>query len=76
MRMLSLICATLLLVGLVGCSKKDGPVVVTPEMEAQQKQAEREVHEAESAMQKRQKPSRAATVDEEESAMQRRQAGR
>jgi hypothetical protein len=45
-------------------------------MEAQQKQAEREVHEAESAMQKRQKPSRAATVDEEESAMQRRQAGR
>jgi hypothetical protein len=76
MRILSLICAALFMVGLVGCSKKDGPVVVTLEMEAQQKQAEKEVHDAESAMQKRQKPSRAPTVDEEESAMQRRQAGR
>jgi hypothetical protein len=76
MRMFSLICAAFFMVGLVGCSKNDTPVVATPEMEAQQKQAEREVHEAESAMQKRQKPSRAATVDEEESAMQRREAGR
>jgi hypothetical protein len=76
MRILCLICATLLVVGLVGCSKKDGPVVVTPEMEAQQKQAEKEVHDAESAMQKRQKPTGKPTVDEEEAAMQRRQAGR
>jgi hypothetical protein len=76
MRMLSLICAALFAVGLVGCSKKEGPVVVTAEMEAQQKQAEKEVHEAESAMQKRQKPGRTLSVDEEESAMQRRQAGR
>jgi hypothetical protein len=74
--MLSLICAALFAVGVVGCSKKEGPVVVTPEMEAQQKQAEREVHNAESAMQKRQQPAGRPTVDEEESAMQRRQAER
>jgi len=76
MRILSLICTALFAAGVVGCSKKEGPVVVTPEMEAQQKQAEREVRDAESAMQKRQQPASRPTVDEEESAMHRRQAGR
>lgn len=37
---------------LTGCSKSDKPVVLTPEMEAEQKEAQAAVNKAESARQK------------------------
>ena len=43
MRIPELRVRAMLVAGLVGCSKTSGPVVVTPEMEAEQKLAEQQV---------------------------------
>jgi hypothetical protein len=42
---------------LAGCSKRDKPVVVTPEMEAEQVQAQESVNKSESARQRSDQPS-------------------
>ena len=55
MRYFALIAVTAL--GAVGCGQSNDAPKSTPEMEAQQKQAEKEVHDAESRMQTKQKRS-------------------
>jgi hypothetical protein len=57
MRKMMMILSVGLLVGLAGCGKQN-PMVVTPEMEAEQKQAEKDVQQAESANRRQQKPGR------------------
>jgi hypothetical protein len=64
-----------------GCGEKTGPVTVTPQMEAEMKQKEQAVHEAESAMQKQRpitmtREQKVQSAEAAESARQRSAAGR
>ena len=70
MRMTTLMCAAVCAALMTGCSDT-GPVTVTPEMEAEQKKADEEVHAAESARQKTQKLTGKPTADDEERARSR-----
>jgi len=74
MRNVILACAAALVAVAIGCSKSTGPVTVTPEMEAEQKAADKKVRDEESAHQKTQKPTRQLTGEEEEA--QRAKQGR
>lgn len=58
-------------IGPLGCSSGGGPVVVTPEIEAQQKQAEKDVRSAEQLNQKNQKAIGKASAEDEEQRRQR-----
>ena len=59
MKRISLV--AVLAVAATGCGKKPtGPVEATPEMRAEQKQAEQDVRNAEAAARKGQKPERTA----------------
>lgn len=63
--------AALIAFGTLGCgSDQAKPVQVTPEMEAEQRQAEKDVNRAEAEMRKQQKPQKTdeQRVDEEERA--------
>jgi hypothetical protein len=51
---------------LTGCSKRESPVVLTPEMEAEQKEAVDAANQAESTRQKTGKTGRALTGAEQE----------
>ena len=57
-----------------GCGKSDPKVEVTPELEAEQRRDDKNVRDAESAMQKQQKPARTQEqeVDAAEGALQRK----
>jgi len=72
MRITNVACACVLVCGLFGCSKNSGPVVATPEMEAEQKQAEQETRDSETRMRKQQKVTGKPTAEDEESARNRR----
>jgi hypothetical protein len=76
MRLTRIACAAVLATALIGCSKGDGPVVVTPEMEAEQKQEEKNAYDGESARQKLD-PTHGptTTAEDQERARQRQQQG-
>ena len=78
MRKLIFVSTLLLAAGAVGCGGKTGPVVVTPEQEAEQRRDEKLVHDAEAAnfkQQQLQKPPKTQEQEVEE-AERRRQGGR
>jgi hypothetical protein len=59
---------------LAGCSKSEAPAKITPEMEAEQKEAAKKVQDEESRMQKQQKGKKKTEeqqVHDEESRLQR-----
>lgn len=69
-QLLYMACLTFSVVAFTGCGDKDiGPVTVTPEMEAEQKAAEKDVQDAEAAHRKNQKPEKSPDqlVEEAES---------
>jgi sortase (surface protein transpeptidase) len=61
MRMALILSASVVVAGVVGCGegklKSVDPATVTAEMEAEQRQAEKDIQSAEAAMQKQQKKS-------------------
>jgi hypothetical protein len=75
MRTTRLAAVATLAAALAGCGKDTGPVTVTPEMEAKQKEADRKVRDEESARQKNQQPTGKPTAEDEEAARARRQGG-
>jgi hypothetical protein len=72
MRKLVLAFAATLAATAIGCGSKSGPVTVTPEMEAQQKEADAKVQEEETARQKTEKLTGKPTAEDEEAARARR----
>ncbi len=68
--------AVVLATAIVGCNKSGGPVVVTPEMEAEQRQAEKDVRDAETNMRKNQKGPTGKPTAEDEEAARRKQGKR
>ena len=72
MRKLMTAFAALLAAAAVGCGSKSGPVTVTPEMEAQQKEADAKVQEEETMRQKTEKLTGKPTAEDEEAARARR----
>jgi|GEM_PF-6561730 len=73
MRNVILACAVVA-AALTGCSKKESPVVVTPEMEAEQQRWQKEVNELEGARKKNEKPEKTQqqVVADQERARQKR----
>lgn len=71
MRKTILVMAMALGIGPLGCSSGGGPVVVTPEIEAQQKQAEKDVRSDELLNQKKQKVVGKGSAEDEERQRQR-----
>jgi hypothetical protein len=73
MRNVILACAVAV-AALTGCSKKPEPVVMTPELEAEQKQVQKEVNDLEGARKKNEKPEKShqQNVDDQERARPKR----
>jgi len=72
MRILVLAIATVLTAAALGCGRDNRPVAVTPEMEAEQKQADAKVRDEESTHQRTQKLTGKPTAEDEEAARARR----